>query len=204
MKKLIGYKLKKDCKQFEEAACSIIGIDGFHSFPKDYDFEDDSDAYRNIKHAKVLDLWFDKVYEKEETFKPGDIVVVVQDGNPKEHRHLTRYCGKIGILTEEKPNSGAIDYGYKYVVDLENGSNPTVYKIRKATFEEIRSFQSVRIGQFEVEKTDRYWINIGCKRLSIQKIKNVRDFMIEGAFNKISLDGHEIFLETIEKILKMK
>jgi hypothetical protein len=66
-KEIIGYKLKEDCKQYEEAALKIM--DTRWGDPK-YLVTVDS-VIDKLKKAGVLDLWFEPVY-KEISFKLGD------------------------------------------------------------------------------------------------------------------------------------
>ena len=67
-KKLIGYNLKKDCTQFLPAILNIIkangGIhDSLSTYPKGYNFGNNSNTAMWLIEANVLDLWFEPVYE---------------------------------------------------------------------------------------------------------------------------------------------
>jgi len=57
----------------------------------------------------------------------------------------------------------------------------------------------MKIGEYEVS-FGTHGVSIGCKSISKQEIINMRDFM-SGKFKTISLEGNEVSLETIEKIL---
>lgn len=67
-KKLIGYNLKKDCTQFEQASFAIINVrstEGNTKFANKngVNFTEDSLYHDWLKEANVLDLWFEPVYE---------------------------------------------------------------------------------------------------------------------------------------------
>ena len=72
-REIIGYKLKEDYKQYEEAAKKIAGyMDGGTIEFKDYLKQVDSRFISSLKKAGVLDLWFEPVFK--EKFKIGDWV----------------------------------------------------------------------------------------------------------------------------------
>jgi hypothetical protein len=68
-KKVIGYKLKDDCTQFEKVAFEIINLHStegnikFNNSNPNINFTEDSKYHDWLKEAKVLDLWFEAVYE---------------------------------------------------------------------------------------------------------------------------------------------
>jgi hypothetical protein len=67
-KRLIGYKLKEDCRQFEKAAFAIINVHSVEGVTKftclnGTHFTKDSNYFTWLKEANVLDLWFQPVYE---------------------------------------------------------------------------------------------------------------------------------------------
>jgi len=68
MKKIIGYKLKEDCKQFEKAAGSIAFPDNINKTFLNLDgccFKSNSIVQEILKEVGVLDLWFEPVYEQQ-------------------------------------------------------------------------------------------------------------------------------------------
>lgn len=87
-KKIIGYKLKEDCKQFEKAAFTLsnstdITINTWLENLKKcgFYFTNCSINRSNLETAKVLDLWFEPVYEEESiTLNFGDTRVTVTKG----------------------------------------------------------------------------------------------------------------------------
>jgi hypothetical protein len=67
-KKIIGYKLKEDCKQYEQAACKIgysVPVTEFPLMEKEYHFAHNCLIAQELRKVGVLDLWFDPVYEPE-------------------------------------------------------------------------------------------------------------------------------------------
>ena len=122
-KEIIGYKLKEDCKQYEEASKKIVT--NISDYTVDI-FEEDSRAYNKFKQAGVLDLWFEPVFcYKEEEFKVGDWVSFYSELNSE------MMTSKIKSWT---PHSYCI---------LENGAEPFKHLLRKATPEEIKKATEV-------------------------------------------------------------
>ena len=87
MKKLIGYNLKSEYKNMKDAASMIaFGNTGWTYNAPHFDIEERESHIEKLRSAGVLDLWFDKVYEKEvkeETHYLGDKkieVVFKEDG----------------------------------------------------------------------------------------------------------------------------
>lgn len=61
----------------------------------------------------------------------------------------------------------------------------------------------IKVGGHEVTKAEKDVINIGCKRFYIGEIKTIRNFMNFHGFCRISFDGVEVDLKTIEGILAL-
>jgi len=77
-KKVIGYELKEDCKQFIPALAKIsYGYAGGC-------FENGSPFHNHYKAANVLDLWFTPLYEKEREYQVGDWITM-----------LSEYCNEV-------------------------------------------------------------------------------------------------------------
>lgn len=75
-RKLIGYKLKEECKQYENAAVALSpGSLDFRILSLGVAFTPKSYAAKKLQEAGVLDLWFSPVYEEIPQFKAGDWVV---------------------------------------------------------------------------------------------------------------------------------
>ena len=84
-KKIIGYKLKEDFKQYEEAAIIIATMskESFYSWiPKvGYNFGNGSELYFRFKKAGVLDLWFEPVYaENSKELYFGKVKFTIKKG----------------------------------------------------------------------------------------------------------------------------
>lgn len=100
-KEIIGYKLKEDCNQYEDAAIIISNIskEQFYSWipKKGYNFNNGSVLYSRFKKAGVLDLWFEPVYKTKEktlTLSNGKSIIISKDsilaeGKNINHSHLS-------------------------------------------------------------------------------------------------------------------
>jgi len=123
-KKIIGYELKEDCKQFIPALVKISDCYTGQFFAKNSIF------YDHYLEAKVLDLWFTPVYEKKYQFKIGDVVVVVSNDEDTLCNDKDFYSiGKIGKITNIVCNWGVID---------NHNDAITTNQLRLATAEEIK------------------------------------------------------------------
>lgn len=69
-KEIIGWKLKEDCKKYEQAALNIVNQSKFYNFAEGYNFSTNSENESTFKKAGVLELWFNPVY-KEKTLQFG-------------------------------------------------------------------------------------------------------------------------------------
>jgi hypothetical protein len=77
-KKIIGWRLKKDCEKYRGAANKIIdGVLGYKVVS--CDFVECSQTYYLLQQAGVLDLWFEPVYE-EEKLTVGGYEVKFEEG----------------------------------------------------------------------------------------------------------------------------
>jgi hypothetical protein len=81
----------------------------------------------------------------------------------------------------------------------DSGGTGIIYK--QGQWAEIIKEDKIMIGGYEVEKIDKGGIKIGCKKMSIENIMTIKNFMDKYRFTKISFDGIETDLETINKIL---
>ena len=116
-REIIGYKLKEDCKQYEEAALKIMntrwGDPKYHVTV--------NSVIKNLIKAGVLDLWFEPVFKEE--FKIGDWVT----------------CGRdvIGRIVEHC-KSFADSWSLDAKGDLEKYNSCSESGLRLATSEEIK------------------------------------------------------------------
>lgn len=182
MKKVIGYKLKADCKQFEKAALAIATITDFGT-DFGYDFSDNSIVADLLKKADVLDLWFEPVYEEE--FKVGDWVTVTSaiTGNDA--------CdGYTGRITEKD------DTSTPYAVD---GS--WCYDVRKATAQEIERVTTVKIEGYKLEKNLDGSVTFGCQDFSKETVAALKDLFSRTAFKfSCKVNNTEITQEILRKL----
>lgn len=200
-KKILGYKFKEGCEKYDEAAKKIAGTHMW-SFTPGICFFKGSPSEYSLKDAEVLDLWFEAVYEEE--FKAGDYVVCVQDF---KERNVGHFVNRVGILIDDKPSTSAQSSGYKYRVTFDKDNiGRTVFEIRKATPQEIEKYKSeqvIKIGEWVVKKYEGNY-KIGCKIFTRQSVANLASLMFEQNLKKVSFDGIETDLETLNKILEMK
>jgi hypothetical protein len=82
-KKILGYKFKKGCEQYEAAAVKIGGIVNTDKLKDAGKYgikvNNNSVVFDRLRDAGVLDLWFEPVYE-EPKFKVGDWVMFTGPG----------------------------------------------------------------------------------------------------------------------------
>ena len=76
-KEIIGWKLKEDCNQYEQAALNIVNQSKFYNFAEGYNFSTNSENESTFKKAGVLELWFEPVY-KEKTLQFGGYDVIFE------------------------------------------------------------------------------------------------------------------------------
>jgi len=80
-KKLIGYNLKPEFENMQNAASYIAFLNGgWTKENPQFSIGDKDDQIIRLSQANVLDLWFDKVYKKEnrkETYHLGDKAILV-------------------------------------------------------------------------------------------------------------------------------
>lgn len=99
-KKIIGYKLIKP--EYTKAVCAIEGYICFGENIRDGHvifLENREEGFKKLQDAKVLDLWFEKVYEKEKQIvkmyssNKGEFEIEVKDGKAyyrPENKHLPK------------------------------------------------------------------------------------------------------------------
>ena len=131
-KQIIGYKLKKDCQQYKEAAIKITNNSSLFQYTREfhgYDFSTESQVKIDLEKAGVLTLWFEPVYKEEYKYKVGDWVVVLpEDGF---YHNCEQGCAQQIV---------DIDFNRRlpYRLRFSDKSCNTYSKIRLATPEEIK------------------------------------------------------------------
>jgi len=187
-KKIIGYKLTKP--EYEKAANQITGTENLILHSKNYNFQIDSLAYDRVVKAGVLDLWFEPVYEQEE-FKIGDWVTTTTDVCNSYVKHKK---GEVFQITEIKS---------EFVFFSSNGAVRND-RIRKATEEEIKKAQIIKIGGYEV-KINTYQIEINNITYGKGQLLDLRTLMKLGQIKSLNVGcsgQYTVDLELLEKIIE--
>jgi len=110
-RKQIGWELKKDCKQYREAALKICGLDNFVVHNNNGFFTTSKEG-EILRKARVLELWFEPVYE-EVKFKAGDFCRKTWSGGDVDYFDITK-------VTSDKL------YGSEYYRLGSNGSKENI------------------------------------------------------------------------------
>lgn len=152
-KKVKGYILDKP--EYKDAVIDITGIrlsynspttvteHGLHGNP--------TTAYRKLKEAGVLDLWFTPVYEQEEQkegIKVGDVIVVEKErtGNAYAGNNGSFKKGHTGVVTSIQPS----ETHKANWLTLNGGSSIIETLVRKATKEEEQGYNIPEVGDIVV------------------------------------------------------
>jgi hypothetical protein len=140
-KKLMGYKLKEDCKQYKKAALNICNAPNtWGNNLEQFDIFIGQSGYINaLKKAEVFSLWFEPIYEdifKINNWVTDDDINIYQIGN----KIGNYYYPKAGKYTDDMTNINT---------SLSFGKG-----LRHATKEEI-------LNHLQKEFTDRTGITIG-------------------------------------------
>jgi len=146
-KEIIGYIFKKDCKQYEKAACSIAGIIDLKSRLNGTCFSENSAVKSIFKDANVLDLWFEPVY-KENCLTFGEYEVIF-----------------------EKKSSGV-----RITCNGETGTLSQIEEIIRFLTESTPKFGSVSLIGHYNSFTDDQSITIGCLTGTLGELKAIRDY----------------------------
>ena len=156
-KKLIGYNLKKDCTQFLPAILNIIkangGIhDSLSTYPKGYNFGNNSNTAMWLIEANVLDLWFEPVYESIKK----DVQVPV-----KASKQLVFIISKDheGYVKENHENKKVSIQSLADMVNYGFGLHGySAYKIKPVTFD-MGCVKNICTSGIEkvIEAYDEFW-----------------------------------------------
>ncbi len=134
-KKIIGYKLTKP--EYTEAVKAITGCPQFNF----ENFEKEADnmviATQKLTDAKVLGLWFEKIYEEE--YKVGDWVTVIES--------KSGFNGELGKTYKIFGWQPKYDNRFYYSEDQTNTICLNAIKVRKATQEEIEE-ATIKVGNW--------------------------------------------------------
>jgi hypothetical protein len=187
-KKIIGYKLIKP--EYELPAITIMGISQLTLYSEKYNFKPNSIAYDKLVEAGVLDLWFKAVYGEE--FKFGD--------------HVTDDEG-INIFLYDKCIKGK-HYpqakGYFKSGDKIDGTMSFGDKLRKATPEEIKAAETIKVGDYEGELKGNKRIDFNGVCYFEGELEALKSMMERGQIKSLNVgcnSQYKVDLELINKIL---
>ncbi len=142
-KKIIGYKLK-----FVEYKDAVRVISDDNEFDFDLfkrEWQQYPSTKKKLERAKLLNVWFEPVYEDD--YKVGDWVYVIQAQSGAMGAN-----DRIGQVSNEKNKASGLGYGLLVNIDGRVWGIGDNYKVRHATPEEIQneSTKTINIG-FEVK-----------------------------------------------------
>lgn len=132
-KEIIGYKLKEDCKQYENAVLTMLGVVKFNPLYKECDLTVEW-TISIMKEAGVLDLWFEPVYKpKVKELYFGKVKFTIKQGKDyaeTEHGNIPKVDIKKAIdYIENPPQLGQYKFNIKIgcseakdMIDLANGT----------------------------------------------------------------------------------
>jgi len=196
--KQIGWKFKEGCEIYRDAAIAIATITNLDPREDGTLFSTDSHVTDCLKEAKILDLWFEPVYEEE--YKVGDWIYVKETGTAvymsSNHGCATGHIAQIermdsmyGSATQEDPRY----YGFKFNLRRED--------FRKATTEEIEKAKSlVKISGYKAEKTSS-GIKFGCQTIPYSVLDSLENLMSRSEFSTdIKINNTPITLEIVQKL----
>lgn len=140
---IIGYKLKEDCKQYEEAALKIMntrwGDPKYHVTV--------NSVIKNLIKAGVLDLWFEPIFK--EKFKVGDWVMETWASSPYYNLKAFRVNSvKNNIVKYDRDGGAGVMEGHLRLANPE--------EIKKTLVEEAikRGFK----GGVKIDKTSLNYV----------------------------------------------
>jgi hypothetical protein len=197
MKKIIGYKFKKGFEQFEKAAVAIVASHTAYKTAKVFsDFPDsnrdgkifgqNSLMSQKLKEAKVLDLWFEPVYENE--FKIGDWVT---------------WTGMMPVTGKIKSGPTYDCYALEAPYDKTHDSLHYSY-LRKATQEEIDSTKTLTISvgtpltEVTIKKNGDIYATVGGNNFNsnITDLSSIKNSLLSKKFI-FGLGGYDVVMEDI-------
>jgi len=152
-KEIIEYKLKENCKKYENAVFKILNVNCFNSIHQGCDLSVEW-SITKIKEAGVLDLWFEPVYKQEEPeYKIGDWVIgwhcYIEEGY---------HCKAWQIYDIDK----------EYLCPKKDYAT-NKFNVKKATEEEIKAAQTpqITINGYKGEFFNDY-VKFGCAIINKQ------------------------------------
>jgi hypothetical protein len=197
--KIIGYKLKEDCQQYESAVRELTGYKSLSinetQIKPATNGKSSTDLYDVLVEAKVLDLWFEPVYEEE--FKVGDWATVTGIGS----YHHGRSSG------DDEPVIGGVYLIREVTSRGINLTSPDGFinigniDLRKATSSEIKEAQSIVIEGYKLEKNSDGSITFGCQDFSKETVAALKDLFSRTSFKfSCKVNNTEITKEILRKL----
>lgn len=155
-KKILGYKLKDEAKQYIPAIKNILDSSSLNGsrwwnenaedniFKYGYTFAiapyfKNRNIYSTIKDAGILDVWFEPVYEEKFTYKQGDYLYckndfLMTDGRAAYIKGKVYHCSGDESITDEED--------HYHLMPIQNYDGfPFTHFFRHATEEEIENSQ---------------------------------------------------------------
>lgn len=196
-KQITGYKLKKDCQQYLDAAEAIAA----NGLGVDFKIGDNLEYYlqkpewgtykKRLEEAGVLDLWFEPVYEEVYKYKVGDWVVVL----PEDPYYFNCEQGCAQQIAD-------IDFNRKlpYRLRFSNKSTNEYSKIRLATPEEIKkaTTKEFPIGKYTAVVKNGKIIIDDIGEVSIKLFNRFFENYLTHTLTK--LDGFKVYIGCVENV----
>ena len=192
-KQIIGYKLKKDCQQYLDAAEAIAAA---KDLGVTFKIGDNLEYYlqkskwgnykKRLEEAGILDLWFEPVYEEVYKYKVGDWVVVLPE-DPYYHNCEQGCAQQIADIDFNR------DLPYR--LKFSNKSLNEYSKIRLATPEEIKkaTTKEFPIGKYTAVVKDGKIIIGGKGRISVEAFNNFYEGWLQDALGT-TVDDYNVSL----------
>ena len=203
MKKIIGYKLNGTVSAAD--AGKFFNIASYTYDNGCFLVSNDIVSIDKAQDAKVLDIWFDAVYEDE--YKVGDYIYVLQDGGNNTHHPMYKAAAHVDDVIR-------VD-----LIDAYNGDTKSNFKVaisdeghvlyidqypnyfRKATQQEIDKHNGVQILGHRMEVSESN-VKFGCKSYPKEHIKQLYKLMSLYGIRDLCIEEGIVRLKDIEKIYK--
>ena len=192
-KEIIGYKLKKDCQQYLEAAEIIANFMPDGAIPLERFLEKSQWGVfkENLEKAGVLDLWFEPIYKEGPKYKVGDWVLTSNNANGWGSG-VSEVNNKILKIT--KIDLEDLEFhGNRYYFGKEMTAGKEI--VRLATPEEIEkaTTKEFPIGSYKAVVKDGNIIIDGKGRISVEAFNNLYEGWLQDALGT-TVEDYEVSL----------
>ncbi len=191
-KEIIGYKLKKDCQQYLEAAEKIASIlPGRKESLERYLEKSQWGVFKeNLEKAGVLNLWFEPIYKERPKYKVGDWVLTSNNANG--------WGSSSGEINNKILQISRIDYddlathGGRYYFGIKRTAGEEI--VRLATPKEIKKATTKKfpIGDYKAVVKDGNIIIDGKGKISVEAFNDFYDSYLHNTFTAV--DNYDIVL----------